>query len=164
MFTRNSMSKPAQFSFSADLFMLQAIMRSEAQKSKFQELAYRFPHNCYKQVIEWLLNNSEQFGLESFNGVSIKRTAREVEVTFPNEDEENKMHLFFSHFNEKRKQAQGVDPSFPPMPNIYQGQSKPIKDVVERYIIFINNAFDGDINSVPVPTGDDGEDFIYHCS
>ncbi|UUZ74929.1 hypothetical protein LP414_22700 [Polaromonas sp. P1(28)-13] len=139
MFARNSLSKAAQFSFAADLFMLQAILRLEEAGDKSWQLEYVFPYNCYVQIIDWILNNADQLGLEPFNGVTTESGPTEVRVTFPNEDEQDKMHQFFQMFNQKRKQAQGVDPSFPPMPDIYQGGEKPVIHVIQRYLALLTD-------------------------
>jgi len=72
MLFRNSLSKPAQFSFAADLFMLQAILRSDQdEEGNNWQLQYTFPRACYKQIIEWILDNPDQIGFETFNGVLI---------------------------------------------------------------------------------------------
>lgn len=163
MNSRNALSKSAQFSFAADLFMLQAILRSEDTGTKSCQLEYVFPLNCHRQVIDWLLDNISQFGIQPFKGVMTKTDVNKVRVIFPDESEQDKMHRFFEFFNEKRKQVQGVDPSFPPMPDIYQGEQKPVLAVIERYMAFIADAFDGDINTVPIPTGRAGEDFVFRC-
>ncbi len=150
----NSMSKPAQFSFAADLFMLQAILKSEDGKSKDWQLEYLFPWSCYRQIIEWILNNGTQIGVSEFEGVeAIHESATHVKIVFPNEREQDKMHKFFEMFNFKRKQAQGVDRSFPPMPDIYQGGPKPNVDAIKRYIYSIENAFDGGSQVVEIPSG-----------
>jgi hypothetical protein len=164
MNSRNALSKSAQFSFAADLFILQAILRSEGNDTKSCQLEYVFPLNCFRQVIDWLLDNISQFGIQPFRGVMIKTDVSEVRVTFPDESEQDKMHRFFANFNEKRKQAQGIDSSFPPMPDVYQGESKPVLDVIERYMVFIAYAFGGDTNTVPIPTSHAGEDFLFRCS
>ena len=134
MMSRNSLSKPAQFSFAADLFMLQTILRSEESDGDNPwQLEYTFPQICFIQIIEWVLDNPEQLGLQPFVGVRIESGVNEVKITFPNEDEQDKMHKFFTMFNQKRKQAQGIDRSFPPMPDIYQGGPKPVVHVIKRY-------------------------------
>lgn len=148
------MSKPAQFSFAADLFMLQAILKSADGKSHDWLLEYLFPWSCYRQIIEWILNNANQIGVSEFQGVVvIKESATHVKVVFPNEDEQDKMQKFFEMFNFKRKQVQGLDRSFPPLPDIYQGESKPNIEAIKRYICSIENAFDGDAQVVEIPAG-----------
>lgn len=164
MFARNSLNKPAQFSFAADLFMLQAILWQEEAGNKSWQLEYVFPRNCYVQVIDWVLDNANQLGLEPFIGVTIDSDATEVRVTFPNKDEQDKMHLFFEMFNQKRKQAQGVDPSFPPMPDIYQGGEKAVIHVIKRYLALITSAFNGDSDVVEIPSGPRGAEFTFRCS
>ena len=150
----NSMSKPAQFSFAADLFMLQAMLKSANGKSHDWQLEYLFPWSCYRQIIEWILNNGPQIGVSEFQGVDVvNESSTHVKIVFPNEHEQDKMHKFFEMFNFKRKQAQGLDRSFPPMPDIYQGESKPNFEVIKRYIYSIENAFDGDTQVVEIPAG-----------
>jgi hypothetical protein len=163
MFARNSMSKPAQFCFAADLFMLQAILRSEEQGGKSWLLEYVFPRNCYLQVIEWILNNASQIGAAPFVGVTSDADSTEVRVTFPNEVEQDKMHKFFEMFNQKRRQAQGVDSSFPPLPDIYQGNSKPVTHVIQRYLVLISEAFDGESNHIEIPIGPNGAELSFRC-
>ena len=163
MFARNSLNKPAQFSFAADLFMLQAIVKSDKTGDKPWQLEYVFPRNCYIQVVDWILDNADQLGIEPFSGVTTKRTASEVCVTFPNEGEQDKMHRFFEMFNQKRKETHGVDPSFPPMPDIYQGGDKPVSHVIERYFAQINYAFDGESDVVEIPSGPGGAEFTFRC-
>lgn len=165
MILRNSLSKPAQFSFAADLFMLQAILRSEqADGSNDWHLQYTFPQVCYKQIIEWILDNPEQIGLETFREVLIKQDGDQVMVTFPNEEEQDKMHTFFTMFNETRKQAQGFDLSFPPMPDIYQGEPKPLVHVIKRYIALIGDAFAGESDIVMIPSGAQGAEIEFRCT
>jgi len=164
MLARNALSKSAQFSFAADLFMLQAILRSEEAGNKPSQLEYVFPRNCYLQVVDWLLANINQLGIEPFNGVTTKRNFGEVRVIFPNEVEQDKMHRFFELFNQKRKQAQGVDPSFPPIPDVYQGEKKPVTHVIQRYMALITSAFDGDSDVVPIPSGPRGAEITFRCS
>lgn len=163
MFARNALSKPAQFSFAADLFMLQTMLKADGLEGASPELEYVFPPNCYRQVVEWLLSEASQLGMEPFHGVRTTRGAAEVRVLFPSEAEQDKMHRFFEMFNAKRKQAQGIDPSFPPMPDVYQGKPKPVDHVVSRYMALIAAAFDGDINVVPIPVGPNGEEFDFCC-
>jgi hypothetical protein len=104
----NSMSKPTQFSFAADLFMLQAILKSEDEKSNDWQLEYLFPWSCYRQIIDWILNNVTQIGVSEFQGVeAIRESSTHVKIVFPNEREQDKMHKFFEMFNFKRKQTQG---------------------------------------------------------
>ena len=164
MFARNSLSKPAQFCFAADLFMLQAILRLEETGDKGWQLEYIFPRNCYIQVIEWILDNTNQLGIQPISGVATKSDPTEVRITFPDEKEQDKMHLFFEMFNQKRKQAQGVDPSFPPMPDIYQGGEKPVIHVIKRYLALITKAFDGDSDVVQIPSGPRGAELTFQCS
>jgi len=163
MLARNALSKPAQFSFAADLFMLQTMLKGDGPGDTTSELEYVFPTNCYRQVVEWLLSEAPQLGLEPFAGVRTTRGATEVRVLFPSGAEQDKMHRFFEMFNAKRKQAQGIDASFPPMPDVYQGESKPVDYVLRRYMALIAAAFDGDTNVVPIPVGPDGEEFDFHC-
>ena len=164
MMSRNSLSKPAQFSFAADLFMLQAILKAEeGDVENPWPLEYTFPLACFIQIIEWILDSPEQLGLQPFTGVCIERGVHEVKVTFPNEDEQDKMHKFFTMFNQKRKQAQGHDRSFPPMPDIYQGGPKPVTHVIKRYLSLIKNAFDGDSDFVMIPSGPRGAELVFRC-
>ena len=158
--SRNSLNKAAQFSFAADLFMLQAILRSEEGNSgeKPCQLEYTFPRVCFKQIIEWILNNPEQLDLQPFVGIRIERDFGEVKVIFPNEEEQDKMHTFFTIFNQKRKQAQGHDRSFPPLPDIYQGGTKPVVHVIKRYIALIGDAFEGESEVVMIPSGPRGDE------
>ncbi len=165
MLFRNSLSKPAQFSFAADLFMLQAILRSDQdEEGNNWQLQYTFPRACYKQIIEWILDNPDQIGFETFNGVLIEEDGNEVKVTFPNEEEQDKMHTIFTMFNEKRKKAQGFDRSFPPLPDIYQGGPKPLVHVINRYIALIGDAFEGDSNFVMIPSGAQGAEIEFRCN
>lgn len=97
-------------------------------------------------------------------GVQLERDFSEVKVIFPNEDEQDKMHTFFANFNQKRKQAQGQDRSFPPLPDIYQGGSKPILHVIKRYIVLIEEAFDGDSDFVMIPSGPQGDEIEFRCN
>lgn len=158
------MSKPAQFSFAADLFMLQAILKSEDGTANEWQLEYLFPWSCYRQIIEWILNNSTQVGVSEFEGVKfVHESANHVKIIFPNEREQDKMHKFFEMFNFKRKQAQGVDRNFPPMPDIYQGGSKPDVDSINRYIYSIEEAFDGDSNAVDIPSGPNWKVIKFPC-
>jgi hypothetical protein len=143
--------------------MLQTILKADGPEGATSELEYVFPTNCYRQVVEWLLSDAPQLGLEPFDGVKTTRGAVEVRVLFPSEAEQDKMHRFFEMFNAKRRQAQGIDPSFPPMPDVYQGESKPVDHVVRRYMALIAAAFDGDISVVPIPVGSNGEEFDFHC-
>lgn len=150
------MSKQAQFSFAADLFLLQAILFHEdkAKKDSSYQLEYFFTWTCYGQIIEWLLKNGPEVVGSEFAGVqSIHDSPTHVRVIFPNDDEQDKMHLFFEKFNMKRKQAQGIDLTFPPMPDIYQGQSTPNIESIKRYILSIEKAFDGNSNEVEIPIG-----------
>jgi hypothetical protein len=150
----SSMSKPAQFSFAADLFMLQAILKSEDGTANEWQLEYLFPWSCYRQIIEWIINNSAQVGVSEFENVKfVHESSTHVKIIFPNEREQDKMHKFFEMFNFKRKQAQGVDRIFPPMPDIYQGGSKPNMDAIKRYIYSIKNAFDENSHLVQIPAG-----------
>jgi hypothetical protein len=163
--SKNSLSKPAQFSFAADLFMLQAILRSEeGHEHKPWQFEYTFPRSCFNQIIGWILENPEQLGLQPFMGVQLERDFSEVKVIFPNEDEQDKMHTFFANFNQKRKQAQGQDRSFPPLPDIYQGGPKPILHVIKRYIVLIEEAFDGDSDFVMIPSGPQGDEIEFRCN
>lgn len=164
MFARNALSKAAQFSFAADLFMLQTMLKADGPGGATSELEYEFPINCYRQVVEWLLSEAPQLGMEPFVGVRTARDAAQVRVLFPSEAEQDKMHRFFDMFNAKRKQAQGTDPSFPPMPDIYQGKSKLDDYVARRYMALIAEAFDGDTNVVAIPVGPNGEEFDFHCN
>lgn len=143
--------------------MLQAILRSEEAGDNSGLLEYVFPRNCYAQTIGWILNNADQLGLEPFNGVTTESDSIEVRVIFPSEDEQDKMHRFFQMFNQKRRQAQGVDPSFPPMPDIYQGEAKPVIHVIQRYLTLITDAFSGDADVVHIPSGPRGAEFTFHC-
>jgi hypothetical protein len=164
MMSRNSLGKPAQFSFAADLFMLQAILKAEEGDVETPGLLeYTFPRACFIQIIEWILDNPEQLGLQPFTGVRIERGVNEVKVTFPNEDEQDKMHKFFTTFNQKRKQALGHDRSFPPMPDIYQGGPKPVAHVIKRYLSLIEDAFDGDSDFVMIPSGPRGAEIVFRC-
>lgn len=161
----NSMSKPAQFSFAADLFMLQALLKSEdgTANNKWQ-LEYLFPWSCYRQIIEWILNNGSQVGVSEFENVKfVHESSTHVKIIFPNEREQDKMHRVFAGINFKRKQAQGVDRNFPPMPDIYEGRSKPNTDSIKRYIYSIENAFDGDSNVVDIPSGPNWQVIKFHC-
>jgi hypothetical protein len=164
MLYKNSLSKPAQFSFVADSFMLQAILNSEvidqAESSKF---AYIFSRICFMQTIEWVLNNPDQLGLQEFIGVRIERGVREVKVIFPNEEEQDKMHQFFTVFNQKRKQALVFDRSFPPMPDIYQGASRPNINVIQKYLAQIGEAFEGNLDVVMIPAGSGGNEIPFNC-
>jgi hypothetical protein len=161
----NSLSKPAQFSFAADFFMLQAILRAEeGDEDNPWQLGYTFPRVCFSQIIEWILDNPEQLGLQPFVGVRIESGVNEVKITFPNEDEQDKMHKFFTMFNQKRKQAQGIDQSFPPMPDIYQGGPKPVVHVIKRYMALIGAAFDGDSDVVMIPSGPLGAEIAFRCN
>jgi hypothetical protein len=164
--SRNSLNESAQFSFAADLFMLQAILRSEEGNvgEKHCQLEYTFPRACFNQIIHWILNNPEQLGLKPFVGVRVERDFSDVKVTFPNEDEQDKLHTFFTMFNQKRKQAQGHDRSFPPMPDIYQGGSKPVVHVIKRYIALIKDAFEGDSEIVMIPSGPQGDEIEFRCN
>jgi len=158
----NSMKKPAQFSFAADLFMLQAILRSEEEQDTGWQLEYRFTKGCYQQIIEWLLNNGAQIGVPEFMGVQcINESPTHVKVAFPNEEEQDKMHRFFEMFNFKRKQAQGIDQDFPPMPDIYQGGRKPDVESIRRYILSIEEAFEGGSTIVEIPSGPNRQVFRY---
>ena len=122
-----------------------------------------FPWSCYRQVIEWILENGNQVGVSEFENVKyVHESAIHVEIIFPNELEQDKMHKFFEMFNYKRKQAQGVDQHFPPMPDLYQGGSKPDLDSIRRYIYSIEEAFDGDSNLVDIPVGPNREVFKFH--
>ena len=153
---QNSMNKQAQFSFAADVFLLQAILFHEdkANKNISYQLEYLFTWTCYKQIIEWLLKNGPSVVGSEFMGVqAIHTSATHVRVLFPNDEEQDKMHLFFEKFNMKRKQAQGIDLTFPPMPDIYQGQSTPNIESIKRYILSIEKAFDGNSNEVEIPIG-----------
>lgn len=164
MTSRNSLNKPAQFSFAADLFMLQAILRlEEGYEDKSLLIEYTFPRACFYQIIDWILGNPHQIGLLPFEGVLIHHDVNEVKVTFPNEEEQDKMHQFFTIFNQKRKESQGFDKSFPPMPDIYQGGPKPVVHVIERYMALIADAFDGDSDIVLIPSGPHGAEFEYKC-
>lgn len=165
MTSRNSLSKPAQFSFAADFFMLQAILRSEeGDGDNPWRLEYTFPRACFIQIIEWILDNPEQLELQPFMGVRIESDVNKVKVTFPNEHEQDKMHQFFTTFNQKRKQAQGLDQSFPPMPDIYQGGPKPVVHVIKRYLSLIGDAFDGDSDVVMIPSGPRGAEVAFRCN
>lgn len=164
MFARNSLSKPAQFSFAADLFMMQALLRSEGESTEYGELEYVFPTSCYRQVIQWMLFSAAEIGLAPFEDVNIKRSASEVVIKFRDKTDEDRMHNFFELFNAKRRQAQGVDRSFPPLPDVYQGGNKPDVDIIRRYTAWIVSAFDGDENTVPIPVGPKHAEFIFHCS
>ncbi len=164
MTSRNYLNKPAQFSFAADLFMLQAILRlEEGQEDKSSLLEYTFPRACFYQIINWILDNPKSIGLKPFEVVNIQEDVNEIRVTFPNEEDQDKMHQFFSIFNQKRKEAQGFDKSFPPMPDIYQGGPKPVVHVIERYMALIADAFDGDSDIVLIPSGPHGTEFEYKC-
>lgn len=162
----NAMSKPAQFSFAADLFMLQAILKSEEGKGKSNDwqLEYLFPWSCYRQIIEWILNNGTQVGVSEFENVKcLHESSTHVKIVFPDEIEQDKMHSFFQMFNMKRRQAQGIDPSFPPMPDIYQGHPTPDIDSIKRYIYSIEEAFDGDSVVVNIPTGANWKVHSFRC-
>ena len=161
---RNSLSKQAQFSFAADLFMLQAILKLEEFGNGPQQLEYTFPRNCFLQVIGWLLDNPAQIGVSEFRDVIHEYTsADEVMVKFPSEREQDKLHQFFESFNQKRRQAQGIDQSFPPLPDIYQGQKTPEAHVIHRYMHQIREAFDGDSRVVEIPIGPNGAEFTFRC-
>jgi hypothetical protein len=161
----NSLSKPAQFSFAADLFLLQAILRSEEGVGNNPwQLEYIFPRTCFIQIVGWILDYPEKLGLKPFVNVRIESGVNEVKIIFPNEDEQDKMHNFFTMFNQKRKQAQGIDRSFPPMPDIYQGSSKPVVHVIERYMSLIRDAFDGDSDVVMIPIGPRGAEIAFTCN
>jgi hypothetical protein len=119
-------------------------------------LEYLFTWTCYIQVIEWLLKNGPSVVGTKFVGVqAIHASDTHVRVIFPNDEEQDKMHLFFEKFNLKRKQAQGIDPSFPPMPDIYQGRSTPNIESIKRYMLSIEEAFNGNSNEVKIPIGSD---------
>ena len=153
------MSKPAQFSFAADLFMLQAILNIEDEN---WQLEYLFPLSCYRQIIEWVLNNGRQVGVSEFEDVNVvHERSTHVKIIFPNEQEQDKMHKFFEMFNFKRKQAQGVDKQFPPMPDIYQGSSRPDVYLIRMYISSIEEAFDGDTKIVEIPVGENRKIFKF---
>ena len=164
MMSRNSLKKPARFSFAADLFMLQAILRSEeGDGDNSWQLEYTFPRICFIQIIEWILDNPEQLGLQPFVGVRIESGVNEVKIIFPNEHEQDKMHNYFTMFNQKRKEAQGIDQSFPPMPEIYQGGPKPVVHVIKRYMSLIRDAFDEDSDVVMIPSGPRGAEIAFIC-
>jgi hypothetical protein len=113
-----------------------------------------FPWSCYRKIIAWILNNGTQVGISEFEGVKfVHENSTYVKIIFPNEREQEKMHKFFDMFNFKRKQAQGVDRGFSPMPDIHQGGSKPNMDAIKRYIYSIKNAFDGNSHLVEIPAG-----------
>lgn len=156
------MTKQAQFSFTADLFMMQTLLRVNLGEP-LEQHEYVFPTRCYRQVVEWLLENVSQVGIEPIQGFTVKRGVSEVRVTFPNEDEQDKMHRFFEKFNEKRRQAQGIDSTFPPMPDLYQGDAEPDIHIVGRYTVQIMEAFDGESSTVCVPVGPDREEFAFSC-
>lgn len=157
------MHKAAQFSFAADLFMLQAILRTEDVTSIGRERAFIFPMACYNQIVGWLLENPQQIGLTPFEGINVEFSPGEARVTFPSEEEEDKMHRFFEMFNRNRQQAVGVDPTFPPMPDVYQGQSQPQQEIIDRYIQDIYQAFAGEADWVEVPTGPNQRTSKYNC-
>jgi hypothetical protein len=158
----NSMTKPAQFCFAADLFMLQAILKSEEKHDTRWQLEYLFTRGCHLQIIEWLLNNGPQIGVSEFVGVRcINEGPTHVRVVFPNEEEQDKMHEFFEIFNFKRKQAQGIEQDFPPLPDIYQGGRKPDVESIRRYILSIEEAFEGGSTVVEIPSGPNRQVFRY---
>ena len=103
-------------------------------------------------------------GVAEFENVKfVHESATHVKIIFPNEREQDKMHGFFESFNFKRKQAQGADRSFPPMPNIYQGGRKPDVDSIKRYIYSIEEAFDGDSDVVEIPSGPNWQVYRFQC-
>lgn len=164
MSSPNSLSKPAQFCFAADLFMLQAILKSVEESDSDWQLQYLFPWSCYRQIIEWILRNGPQIGVSEFENVKcLHESSTHVRIVFPDEKEQDKMHRFFETFNMKRKQAQGIDPSFPPMPDIYQGRPTPDIDSIKRYIYSIEEAFDGDSEVVNIPSGPNWQVHRFQC-
>ena len=74
------------------------------------------------------------------------------------------MHKFFTMFNKKREQSQGLYRSFPPMSDIYQGGQKPVVNAIKRYISLIGDVFDGDSDLVMIPSGPQGAEITFICN
>ena len=74
------------------------------------------------------------------------------------------MHKFFTMFNQKRKQAQGLNRNFPPMPGINQGGSKLVVHAIKRYMSLIGEAFDGDSDVVMIPSAPQRAEIAFRCN
>ena len=161
----NKLSKSEQFAFASDLFFIQAIDNSLSNagffrkftKNKFN-LNYKFPSRCYKQIIGWLLNNGPQIGVAHFNATAdfIENTF-EYLVKFNNEREQDKMHRFFAMINTKRpntvqNRIVSDGNQFPPMPDLYQGNSEVSQPMLMEYKNALYRVFNDESSEINIPT------------
>lgn len=143
----------AQVCFAADLFFMQATLRLESDPNADWLLNYVFPLACFEQVFNPILQHPEAFGISSFSDVTWSKVPNSeyVKITFPNENEQDRLHSFFSQVNAQRKSVQGMDNSYPPMPDIYQGEPKPHTKTILDYMKSIEDAFNGLADDVRIP-------------
>ena len=143
----------AQMCFVADLFFMQATLRLESDQKTDWLLSYIFPLACFKQVISPILQQPAAFGMSGFSNVTWSKLPNtdSVKVEFPNENEQDQIHSFFSMVNAQRKAVQGEDDSYPSMPDIYQGGPKPDTKKILDYMKSIDDAFNGRADHVQIP-------------
>jgi hypothetical protein len=143
----------AQMCLAADYFFMQATLNMESKDEDGWLLNYQFPEPCFDLVVGHILRNPEDFGLQKFEGVAFSKlpNSTQIRVEFPNETEQDKLHSFFSAVNAQRKAFQGMDASYPPMPDLYQGEPKLRLMIALDYMKSIEDAFNGTDEQVQIP-------------
>lgn len=151
--TTCELGRIAQMCMVADLFFMQATLGLESNQESDWLLNYIFPQSCFELVVSPILTQPESFGLSRFSDVKCSRlpNSDRVKVEFPNEEEQDRLHSFFTIVNEQRKALQGKDDSYPPMPDIYQGGPKPHNMTILDYLKSIEDSFNGTTNHVRIP-------------
>ena len=143
----------AQLCFAADYFFMQANLKLESKDGAGWLLNYLFPASCFDLVVGPILQRPEGFGLQEFSGVAWSKlpNSTQIKVEFPNEAEQDKLHCFFAAVNSQRKAVYEVDATYPPMPDLYQGDPKLRLMTVLDYMKSIEDAFNGTIKHVRLP-------------
>ncbi len=151
--TACKLGRIAQMCLAADYFFMQATLKLDSEDGAGWLLNYLFPESCFDFVVGPILQKPEAFGLQEFSGVTWSKLPHspQVKVEFPNEAEQDKLHSFFSAVNAQRKAAQGVDASYPPLPDLYQDEPMPQWMTVLDYMRSIEDAFNGAVEHVRLP-------------
>lgn len=149
----NYLDQVARFCFTADIFFIQATIHSDDAENVETLLVYEFIEICFLQVIEPILKRPRDFDIEEFRNINVswlEKSSRYL-VSFPNEEEQDKMHRFFENLNFSRKIDHAMNARIPPLPNIYQGKGQVNRKTIEDYFLSVELAFNGESNLVDIP-------------
>jgi hypothetical protein len=149
----NGLDQVARLCFAADIFFIQATIHSDDAKNVETLLVYEFSEICFLQVIDTILKRPKDFDIQEFMDTKVnwlEKSSRYL-ISFPNEEEQDKMHRFFENLNFSRKINHAMNPKIPPLPNIYQGKGRVSRKTVEDYLLSIERAFNGESKFVDIP-------------